>query len=144
MCWPVSYSCANRYPIEACVQFMLDGLHRICSFYSWTGSVKAICFRCLPQREGASFALKGLSAQPGGAYHSIDRQAFPPWHIIAIEISTSCFSLPVVGSGIGWIFVFQTDYLVASKVWLESALAMQVAYWMNAIESAAVCGLRGG
>lgn len=83
------------------MQFMLDGLHRICSFYSWTGSVKAICFRCLPQREGVSFALKGLSAQPGGAYHSIDRQAFPPWHIIAIEISTSCFSLPVVGSGIG-------------------------------------------
>lgn len=70
-------------------------------FDSWTGSVKAICFRCLPQREGASFALKGLSAQPGGAYHSIDRQAFPPWNIIAIEISTSCFSLPVVGSGIG-------------------------------------------
>ena len=33
---------------------------------------------------------------------------------------------------------------IASKAWLESALAMQVAYWINAIESAVVCGLRGG
>lgn len=83
------------------MQFMLDGLHRICSFYSWTGSVEAICFRCLPQWEGTSFARKGLSAQPGSVYHLIGRQACSPWHIIAIEISTSCFSLPVVDSGIG-------------------------------------------
>lgn len=145
MCWPVSYSCANRYPIEACL-CSLCWMACIVFVLSISGkeSVEAICFRCLPQWEGTSFARKGLSAQPGSVYHLIGRQACSPWHIIAIEISTSCFSLPVVDSGIGWIFVFQTDYLVASKVWLESALVIQVVNWMLAIESAVVCGLRGG
>ena len=99
MCWPVPYSCANRYPIEACL-CSLCWMACIVFVLSIPGR-EAICFRCLPQGEGTSFAWKGLSAQPASAYHSIDRQAFPPWHIIAIEISTSCFSLPVVDSGIG-------------------------------------------
>lgn len=80
--------------------FMLDELHRTCFLDSWIGIVIPICFGCLPHRKGVSFARKVLSAQPGTAYHLIDRQACSPRHIIALAIYTSCYSLSTVNSSI--------------------------------------------